>query len=193
MHVEPEPQIRASWTKLTLGTLKREPPDVSMPVLDALKDERARLRELGITAWAPVELHLAVGEAIEQHVGVSRAREIQRRVLLRALHSVLLKPIATASVRLYGRSPAGMLRRAPKVHGLISRHCGDCEVPRLEEGAVDVVMTDLPVVLRTRHSFLLSYEATCDAILEHLDMEGTVTRRDDALASTGEGRIEVRW
>lgn len=191
--MDAEPQIRASWTKLTLGTLKREPPDMSIPVLEALTDERARLRELGITAWAPVELHLAVGEAIEAAVGTSHARRIHRQVLLRALHSVLLKPIASASVRLYGRSPAGMLRRAPKVHGLISRHCGDLEVTRLEEGAVDLALTDLPVVLRTRRSFLLSYEATCDAILENLDVDGTVTRHDDALASTGESRIEIRW
>lgn len=191
--VDPEPQIRASWTKLTLGTLKREPPEASRPVLEALTEERAQLRELGITAWAPVELHLAVGEAMERELGPSRARRIHRHVLLRALDSVLLKPIARGSVRLHGPSPAAMLRLAPKVHRLISRECGDLEVTRLEEGAVDVVLTDLPLVLRTRRSFLVSYEATCEAILENLEVEGTVTRSDHMLASIGETRIEVRW
>lgn len=191
--VDPEPQIRASWTKLTLGTLKREPPEASRPVLDALADERAQLRELGITAWARVELHLAVGEAMEELLGPSRARKVHRQVLLRALDSVLLKPIAKGSVRLHGPSPAAMLRRAPGVHRLISRECGKLEVTRIEEGAVDVVLTDLPVVLRTRRSFLVSYEATCEAILENLGISGTVRRHDPMLASIGESRIEVRW
>lgn len=189
----PEPQIRASWTKLTLGTVKRQSPATSGPVLDDLSAERATLRELGITAWAPAELHLAVGEAIERHLGPARARDLHRDVLLRAFGSVLLRPIATGALRLHGHSPAALLRMAPRIHRLISRGCGTLEVPRLEEGAVDVVLTDLPPVLRARRSLLLSYEATCDAILDHLDIDGSVTRHDDVLASQGTSRIEVRW
>lgn len=191
--MDQEPQIRASWTKLTLGTLKQEPAEVAGPVLEALAEVRGALRELGITAWAPADLHLTVGEAIEDHLGISGARALHRRVLLRALDSVLLKPIATASVRLHGHSPTSMLRLAPRVHRLISRGCGTLEVERLEEGAVDVVLRELPLPLRARHSLLLSYEATCDAILEHLELEGRVSRVDEMLASIGETRIEVRW
>ncbi len=187
------PEIRASWTKLTIGTLKRQLPEGKRePVLEALKDVRKELRQLGITAWAPAELHLEVGETMDELLGTLYARDLHREVLLQAFESVLLRPIVAGALRLYGRSPASMMRMAPRIHELISRDAGTLTLGRLDEGAVDVLLDELPPILCERRSFLTSYGATCEAILAYLKTGGTVLRRDEALAE-GRSLLEVRW
>lgn len=187
-----DPKVRASWCKLVVGTVKRRPEPLRSELLDALSDVRDAIRPLGITAWAPVDVLLSLDETLTAIVGEDGSRDLWRDNLLEAVDSVLLAPIAATSLRLYGRSPASLLRMSPRIHDLIAKDCGTLAVTRLDEGAVDVELAQLPVPLQERPGLRRAYVATCDACLDYLDVVGEV-REDDSALDEGVSRILVRW
>ncbi len=179
---------------MVLGELERTPE--GEPILGGLRDERRRLRELGVTGWVEAELHLTVLERIEEALGHARTRDFHRDLLLehairRATQTPLLRPIALGAQRIYGRTPASFLRMAPTMHRLFTKGCGTLEA-EASEGSVEVRLQDLPRLLRERRGLLTTYEGMCEAILADLGQAGTVTRSD---ADLGIGRcvITVRW
>lgn len=187
-----EPQVRASWCKLVIATVKREPEPRRSNLLGAMADVRTRIRQTGLTAWTSATDILELGETMEEVVSPAMARTIWARCVTRAFERPMLSPIVSATLRLYGNSPAATLRMAPKVHGLVSRGCGKLEVQKTEDGGVDLGFSELPRLLCKRRTLLTAYMATCDAVLKRYDRPGSVVL-DDKDLMTGCCRIEVRW
>lgn len=187
-----EPRVRASWCKLVVGTIKRREGPVRARLLDRLGLVRRRIRPLGITAWAPAEVLLDLDRALVDVLGPRGARELWCDNLLEAMDSALLRPIISTSLRLYGDSPASLLRMAPRIHGLVSENCGALELGRVADGEVDLVLRGLPRALRERPGLRRAYLASCDASLVRLGLHGEVVEVDREL-DAGVTRIEVRW
>jgi len=187
-----EPRVRASWCKLVVGTVKRRRGPIRAQLLDRLHFVRRRIRPLGITAWAPAEVLLDLDEALVDVLGRVGARELWCDNLLEAMDSALLRPIISTSLRLYGDSPASLLRMAPRIHGLVCQGCGVLELDRVGEGEVDLTLRGMPPAIRDRAGLRRAYLASCDASLARLGLHGEVVEVDAEL-DAGVTRIQIRW
>jgi len=187
-----EPQVRASWCKLVVGTVKRREGSIRRRLLDRLVVVRRQIRPLGITAWAPADVLLDLDQALVDVLGARGARELWCDNLLEAMDSALLRPIISTSLRLYGDSPASLLRMAPRIHGLVSDGCGLLELDRATDGAVDLTLRGMPPALRERPGFRRAYVASCEASLARLGLHGEVVCVEHEL-DAGVCRFESRW
>jgi hypothetical protein len=183
------PQFRANWTKLTLKFLRdRAAPDRD-PILTRVSGEvLAQVRAAGVFEWLPASLHLAIANAVHGALGQYGSRRFWRDLMVLSFDRSLLKPLVDGGIRLFGRSPLGILRMTPQAYSLISRDCGVVRVdPGPGPGSVRLTFDALPPQLRVP-AWVEVCAGNCEAALAALDLRGTVTTDASAL---DDGRFVV--
>jgi hypothetical protein len=182
------PCIRANWTKLALKFLRQQPA-LGEPILARVNgDTLQQVRAAGVFDWLPAELHLSLAEGARVALGAEGARRFWRDLMRLSFERSLLKPLFDGGIRLFGRSPHGILRMTPQAYQLVTRACGRVRVePGGGPGAVLLTFEDLPALLRT-HTWVEICTGNCDATLDALQVTGSVTSDFHALA---QGRFTV--
>jgi hypothetical protein len=183
------PQFRANWTKLTLKFLRQRSAPDRDPILTRVGgDVVARVRAAGVFEWLPASLHLSIADAVHAALGDEGSRRFWRDLMMLSFDRSLLKPLVDGGIRLFGRSPLGILRMTPQAYQLVSRDCGVVRVePGPVAGGVRLSFEGLPAALRVP-AWVEICAGNCEAALAALDLRGTVTTDSRAL---GEGRFTV--
>src|SRR4051812_20404510 len=113
------PQFRANWTKLTLKFLRARPAPERDPILTRIGvDVLGQVRAAGVFEWLPAPLHLAVANSIHDTLGADGGRRFWRDLMEVSFERSLLKPLVDGGLRLFGRSPLGILRMTPQAYSL---------------------------------------------------------------------------
>lgn len=93
--------------------------------------------------WIPVELDRHMVNAIYEVHGPEGAARCWREFMQTHVDSPLLKGILSMSIRLFGLSPAGILRFTPKVWKHNYRDFCEVESEEIDEGHVSVTFHDV--------------------------------------------------
>lgn len=184
-------EIRAAQLQEHLQALERLGHEIASRMLADLSPATLR-RITGATRvdWLPVELHLELARLGLQRLGEAGLRAWARASFLRSTESSLLGPIFQGAARLFGLSPAALLRTAPAAYRAVFRGCGDLVAVELEERRWRMVFQDLPPVARER-AFLLSMAGALDGALELGRAEGEVQLLTPEPGPSAE--LEVSW
>lgn len=183
-----ESRVRANYVKYAIVRVKTLPEPEREAVFKVLGATRDEIRSAGLLAWTPMRLYADLVDATRSALGSRGARDFWRDTMVSSFERQLLKPLVEGALRLYGRAPTSLLRRTPQAWSLVSRHGGRIHL----EGDHHVHFDDLPFVLRKGGGIVDSMAGNCEAILEYLARQGSVTAHDEELIH---GRIwfDVDW
>ena len=185
--------VRGTFVKFMVRTVKRYEGAAADQLRSAFPDElRARIREVPRLAWVPAELLRETYEAIYRAVGHEEARNVWRAFYTECIDLPLVKPLASSGLALFGRNPAGLIRRTPQAWSLVTRHCGQMAC---EDGAskqeLKFLARNLPDAMRTR-AFAVSFEGGFTAQIDFVGFQGSVDT-DLARLSDGEIACHIAW
>jgi hypothetical protein len=187
------PQIRASYAKLAIRTVKRLPePDRDRALAAIGEPLRAEIRAAGLFAWLDAERFLALVRAIDASLGRAGAIVTWQQNLRESLERPLLTPLRVGALALYGRHPKSLLRMAPQAWGLVTRGCGAPALDELAPGRLRLRFSGLPAPLCACPELLELWEGGATACAEYVGYRATVVGRDDRLAH-GIAEIEICW
>jgi len=172
--VSPRPEIAAVHTCASLEVLDAVAPDVGRRVREALPaDVRVALDSATRLDYLPAEVDLAVTLAIHAEGGPELARQVAREVLRRSLTSNVLGGLFRSAAALFGLTPPGLFRWAPRGWSRICRNCGELRMQSSEGGVVQLALTGLPPALADR-SYLDSIGGGLEAFLDLCHVRGAV-------------------
>jgi hypothetical protein len=190
----PEPQFRPLWSQLALAIANNRIPAQTRQIEAAIGEETVRrvVHSRGFV-WMPAALQMQVFDGFEAVLEPLAARRFWRDVQLRAFRSKLESPLVEGALRLFGRSPRSILRMAPQIYSLVSRHAGTSSLqPGPEPNSAVWLVADMPDELIVHRSFLDALHGNCEATIQHLQMEGEVER---FVETGGQNRVHyiARW
>lgn len=123
-------QLHANLVALqTLGAPEAEAIRAVAP--DAVRDIEAAIA----VAWLPIELDVALTDAVVEVVGHDRMRAWASEAILESTRGPLLGPITRTLVAM-GMTPASPLHRVPLGWPLVYRNCGEVTAERVDEHTV---------------------------------------------------------
>lgn len=190
--MERRPRILASFVKSVLDGADRADPRLGERVRARLDEAaRAALDAAGPVSFVPVELDVAVTEALFAEAGETRAREILRENLLLAFDAPILSSFVGGALRLLGRDPARLFGWSAKVWGQLYRDCGAIRFVRAGENAGRLELSELPACVATSRPYLAGMEAAFDASFALMDAEGSVCLA--AVDPLGRVAFEIAW
>lgn len=188
---ESVPLVRASWAQYCVRKL-RDHPD-RQRVLDAIgSDVRQILREVGFLGWVPPSVHMTVCDAVLRELGAD-ALEFWRAYFLETFDMPLLRPLTRGALRLYGEDPRGLMRQAPRVYALVTKHCGELSVEVHGDGLVRVHARGLPPAFRQSPALMEALAGTCSACVELAGHGAAFVTRDLGDLGAGHASFDVAW
>ncbi len=190
-----KPEVRASWSKLTMARVKQLGSMERERVLSEVGLLRAVVREAALLSWLDLEVQVGLCGAVERALGLSGSREFWRGFMLDAFGRALLRPVLLGARAIYGGGTLGYIRMAPRVHKLATRGVGELSVEGVESGLAGRAVISakyLPAAVTRDRTFLLAY---CGTYLAVFDLGGATGEVDLDLseADKGRARIELSW
>ncbi|MBI1949506.1 MAG: hypothetical protein HYS27_27715 [Deltaproteobacteria bacterium] len=183
----PPPAIRGAYLRDNYAVLDRLGADVAAHVNARLDGEVLRgLAAARADAWEPVELDVALTDALFAELGERGLRRANREVFLAAIEGPLLKPMFAGLRRMLGITPLALLRLAPRLWNTIYRGCGDLSLEQ-HEGRHAIVLDGVPPALLASPPYFLGVSGVIDACFVLTRRTGTVDVEVDAEAR------RVRW
>jgi hypothetical protein len=171
-----QPQCRAGWTKHILSGVESLAAPLGARVLEAVPpDVRRQLDDAIAIGWLPMEVHMAVLNALRATLGLKPYQQYCVERISSSLHNPALfaKP-ARAAVRLYGGvGPLEVVRGAPPSMRYIFRNAGDVRVQTSDEGYSLVATYEGLPSRFVSDAFSLIWMAAIEAVATYA-MEGNV-------------------
>lgn len=125
-------------------------------------------------AWLPVECDLAITRAVVDVVGVPGVRAWSRNALVRSAEGPLLRPLIQGARALFGLSPHGIYKVAPRGFAAIYRDAGSLRYTSSGPNAAKLVHTDVPEQLLAVPWYLEGIAGAFEAAYEMFHLEGRV-------------------
>jgi hypothetical protein len=165
--------FRASWTKHAIQGINRS------PHREALRREigAAHLETIRLSSsleWLPMAVHLSVGAAVHQVLGIERARSFWKERLLAAFSTKLIAPFVAGASVVYGQQPYALLKMAIQTYKLVTHDIGGFAVSASSDGSVALRFDLEPTVAKSPGWHALCY-GQCQGVLEYLKMAGDVS------------------
>jgi hypothetical protein len=190
-----EPTVRASFAQLVVARAKRVPEPGRGRVLDAIGAARAVVRSAFPLGWVPAATFMDLADAIDRELAPDVAATFWRTFMTDALVQPMMKPFVAVTGPLLGtRDPRTLIKRAPQVHGFVTRGCATLLLARVEPGFAELRLRGMVPALRRSESFVRCYAGTCEAVLvfAERDPAGAV-RIDTSRLFAGEASMHVAW
>jgi len=183
-------EMRASQLKedlVALGSLGHE---AAARILAELPPAHLKVIERSTRVdWLPVEVDVALVQVIHAEVGDEGLRHWGREALRRSFESSALRPLITTVARVFGLSPAALLKAAPQAWRATFRGCGELSVEEASGGLV-VRLVGLPSQLHHR-PFQLSIGGSLEAVFDLAKVDGHIRLVEPG--GLAEARYEVSW
>lgn len=183
----PGPAIRGAYLRDAYAVTERLGPGVAARINERLGGETCRaLAAVRPDDWAPVELDVALTDAIHVELGDGGLRRANREAFLAAIEGPVLRPLVTGLQRMFGLTPLALLRLAPRLWNTIYRDCGDLVLEQTER-AHAIVLEDAPDVLLAAPSYFIGVAGVIDGCFVLTRRAGSVEIATDAATR------RVRW
>jgi hypothetical protein len=187
------PVVRAAFTQAALAAVDGLPGDVRKRVRESIpRDALARVTGAGRLEWIPVELDMAVTEAITSVLGPERSARFWKKSLLYTMETPLLEPILAGATNLFGLVPGSLLRWAPRVWEALYRDAGVMTVSEIGGSSALVSMSALAPALARSPAFVEAVRASLEALFAITRTAGEV-RLVDVDLPAGRASFDVSW
>jgi hypothetical protein len=172
-----EALIRANWAKFSVGCIKKLDPSARDKVLAVVhSDTRRRIRDAPPLGWLPADVFLDLAQAVYEGLGAEEATSYWRMNLRRSMEQPFVRPLAEGGMFLFGRSPAGLVRRTPHTWKLVSRHCGRWEVDADDDARwATVDLYELPPAFRGHRGWVQVIEGGLGSLFDTAECHGGVS------------------
>ncbi len=186
------PSVRATFTQLTMEAAERLEPSIAQKLRDQMPAESLlRIEQTSRLDWLPIEDDLELTRVVVGLLGPERARVFWRQNLLDALSAPLLGPIAKGAVRLFGPTPAAIVRWTPRAWPHVYSACGELGASACESSAT-LSWRAIPQALRLSSSFARALGHAFGAFFDFTNTDGEV---EADLRELDAGRVvySFRW
>jgi serine/threonine protein kinase len=139
------PSVRASLPKSAWAEIARLHPATIAKVSEALGHPWLGMLEktTGI-AWVPFELEARIADAAYKVLGADETRALYRRKTHRSFEIPIIRPIFQSALRLFGGTPASLVRMMGKSWTLLARDCGSYECESVGERRCESIVRGFP-------------------------------------------------
>jgi hypothetical protein len=180
--------------QLSLDQLSTLDPDVAAAVRAQLGDEvLGRITTANRVEWIPVELQVAVNDALFAELSAEEYEAFWRRTGLASAQSSMFNRLVQGAMRLFGISPASIYKLFPRANLHVTRGLGEYIVtPTPHDNHVSLEWHTIAPALRGSKSWLASSKATMATPLDLLGFTGSV-EFDAAEFEAGRVIYSIRW
>jgi hypothetical protein len=185
------PAVRAGWSKLAIGFVKRLPEEPAKAILDRVGEVRHRVRDASFRDYLALEDFVAIATVTVDVLGAPRARVLWREIMSEALR----QPAVGELVRRAGvgnRDPIPLLERTTDAFRYVHRACGDWTVrgdPATKSALVTLERAPRPTI--DAPAMQVVYGSNLAAAVVSLGLEPQVFPAVEANARRL--RFKVRW
>jgi hypothetical protein len=137
-------------------------------------DTRRALDAAISAAWVPVELDVAVMEAVTSRLGWDAARKLVEARQREEMGSALFSTFVTSILRLAGTSPGQLVKQVPTGWKQLFRDCGTFEILELGAREARLSITGLPACCTTSAPWMGGIPAGLALLYGMIKREGRV-------------------
>jgi hypothetical protein len=167
-------EIRAQQLKQDLQALVELGHDQASFILASVSPRDLRtIQQAGPTDWLPIELELELCRRIHATAGDDGIRAWGLASLRAGIEGPLLKPMLETTIRMFGLSPAALLRLGPLAWRSAFREAGRLDVTMVPGQAGIARLCGLPEVMFER-AFLLSIAGCLETVFAVTGHPGAV-------------------
>lgn len=183
-------EMRAAYLQENVRALEVLGPENAQRVRAAAAAAIEPILAASRMAWLPMELDLAVLEAVLAVAGEDGVRRHAAGALLTATRTPLLRPILEGAVRLFGLKPEGIFKWSSQAWSAALKDCGSVTWERLGDGRGRIVYADAPPALAHSRLWLVATQGAFEGGLQLANAEGRV---ELTILPTGGGHFEIYW
>ncbi len=135
----------------------------------------AQIRAAARLDWLPVELDVALAEAVAAELGPAADRERARRSITSSIESPFLRPFLVGVQTIFGLEPAALIRQAPRVWSAVYRDAGRLDY-EIGEGAERILIySEIPASVVASAVYLDALAGASESLFDLCRSEGRVT------------------
>lgn len=170
--------VRARHLKSVLAEVDRLSPEardavrkaVDPSVLEAIDDATG-------VAWLPLEMDLAVTNAIYATIGKTRAGTLWKDLSLHSFRTPIFRVLVEGALSLFGWGPGSLVRWIPQGWAIVFRGCGEWTFRLEGETRAVVRISGLPRMCLASDGWPVAVMSSLQALIELTDSVGDVERR----------------
>jgi hypothetical protein len=191
--MDKSPRILAGFVQGSLEAIDKIDAELGRRVREQLKPETLDFIESrSPVGWVPLEMDVELTECFYRVAGAQRARQALRANLRESCDKAVLKPMLVGALGIFGRSPAKILRWAPRVWGQLIRNGGKMDFIRADEGSVRLALRDLPPEISSSQIYLDGVCANISGFFDVIRVTGEV-RLEGPDPATGCATFDISW
>ena len=182
---------KSSWAEITL----LGPPRLTK--IEKLVGESfvAELTAASGVEWIAFEFESKLADAVFEVLGPSETRALYRRKTVRSFDIPLIRPILQSSLRVFGATPASILKMVGRTWALASRNSGSygC-VDESDQRRCTSVVRDFPARLyRRREAWLETAMGGYEAFFTPFKLDRGTVRVSERDFTTGSASFVLEW
>lgn len=143
--------------------------------------------------WLPLEHHTQLNDRALDALGRQQFQKVWRWAMLRVVESKTLRATVTGALRLFGATPASLIKLAPRAWDLLARDAGKLTVNIDQDQANGrMTLTDFPMEHFRSGSFAEGLVGVIESFLDICETSGEVTLASNTPA-VGRAVYEITW
>jgi len=167
-----EPLIKARYLKGMVAALTGLPPDQRERVGQLAAPAVAAIVQAGATQWVSMSLDVDLNVAVYEVAGMTGSTMINREALRQAFESPLLKHVTEGAIRLFGLTPASLLRVMPRSFAASTKHAGFLRAESTGPNGCSVIHSDLPDLYAANDVYLFGMVGFSLGVLDFFRLQG---------------------
>jgi hypothetical protein len=169
------PLIRASNIQQNLKSLNMFSPSISEQIKQQIPEAvLSQVTTAARSEWLPLELDIAVTEAVCKVAGTQNLIDWSRDALVKSADGPLIGPFVRGSLRLFGITPAGLYKLGPKIWSVVYRNCGIASYKVVASKLVHVTIEGVPMIMRQSNAYLLGVGGAIEAPMVFCRVKGKI-------------------
>jgi hypothetical protein len=185
-----DPAYRGTMLKVVSQRVEQDPSLDAAVTEAAGKAEITRMRQASRLAWLPADPFDRLKQAHFEHVGQDAYVDFWRGYMTGVAENPLFRSLLDGGKRIFGNSPAGVLKWMPKGWALSTRGCGSFTT-EFGECEATLVLHGAPPSSRVQSTGQTS-RGTILGLFDLLSIDGEV-EVDDTKMSDGHFEMHARW
>lgn len=171
------PSFRASWSKFAIQGINQSPRRDAIRA--AIGAERlAQIRDATAVDWLPVEVHLAITDAVLAVLGLTQARGFWKDRLLDSFSTKAMAPFIAGASFIYGDELYALTKVAMSAYRLVTKHAGQIVVTREQDGVLVLNFEGIAAGLSTSSGWQALCHGQCEGLLQRVGVTGDIALSD---------------
>ncbi len=188
------PQVRASMPKDFLAVLDEHHPRAAERVRGTLPPSTlATIEAASRVEWIHLRHHTQLNDTSLELLGLNRYQQLWRKAMLRSVQQKTLRATVSGALRLFGATPASLMKLAPRAWNLLAKDAGQLSAfvdGDAKQGRMTLV--DFPAEHYGTGSFAEGLVGCIESFLDICETQGDVTLTS-SVPSAGRATYEISW